>query len=141
MKVTVYLPDDLGEKVKAADINVSAVCQEALQEELIRQEALAKLDKGMERIELELGLDGEAVKNAFYGKELAFKEYGSEADATIYLTQRHRIAVFHTWDENATLDVYDDFDAAERQDPESDAGLLAQAAAALGEERVVFLDI
>jgi len=34
MKATIYLPDELGERVKAADMNVSAICQAALLQEL-----------------------------------------------------------------------------------------------------------
>ena len=33
-RVNVYLPDDLASRVKAADLNVSAIAQKALEEEL-----------------------------------------------------------------------------------------------------------
>lgn len=34
MQVTIYLPEELGEAVKAADIPVSQICQRALRQEL-----------------------------------------------------------------------------------------------------------
>ena len=37
-RVNVYLPDDLATRVKKADLNVSAIAQKALEEELAGQE-------------------------------------------------------------------------------------------------------
>lgn len=34
MKITIYLPDELGARVKKAKLNVSAICQEALADRL-----------------------------------------------------------------------------------------------------------
>jgi post-segregation antitoxin (ccd killing protein) len=33
-RINIYLPDDLAERVRAADINVSAIAQDALEREL-----------------------------------------------------------------------------------------------------------
>lgn len=43
-RVNVYLPDDLAEEVRAADINVSAVSQAALREALAARRMNAWLD-------------------------------------------------------------------------------------------------
>jgi hypothetical protein len=41
MKMNIYLPDDLHERVKAVeDLNVSAICQAALEAELLRRSGL-----------------------------------------------------------------------------------------------------
>lgn len=43
MRTTIYLPDDLHDQVKAAHLNVSAVCQEALAARLDRSDNHSKL--------------------------------------------------------------------------------------------------
>ena len=44
-RVNVYLPDDLAEKARAADLNVSGLTQAAIQRELDRQSLNAWLDE------------------------------------------------------------------------------------------------
>jgi post-segregation antitoxin (ccd killing protein) len=44
-RVNVYLPDDLADEVRAADINVSAVSQAALREALAARQVDAWLDE------------------------------------------------------------------------------------------------
>lgn len=44
-RVNVYLPDDLATRVKAADLNVSAITQSALEEALAAQETKVVLDR------------------------------------------------------------------------------------------------
>jgi post-segregation antitoxin (ccd killing protein) len=43
MRVTIYLPDELAAEVKASELNVSAVCQEALREALVSREETSKV--------------------------------------------------------------------------------------------------
>lgn len=130
--MTIYLPDDLAATVKQHDdLNVSAVCQEALRAELARREELAKLDKGMERHVVFVDRLGTDV--AFTGKELHSNGY-----VTAYLTGRHRLAVYD--DRNQTLYEYDSFDdLVAGGDGESE--LVAAVAVKLGEKHVVELDI
>ena len=44
-RVNVYLPDDLATRVKAADLNVSAIAQSALKQALAAQETKVALDR------------------------------------------------------------------------------------------------
>lgn len=137
MKMTIYLPDDLAEMVKEhTDLNVSAVCQDALRRELTRREELAKLDKGMERIEVYDGQFDAVV--AFTGTELYS---GDRPEETVYLTKRHRIAVYSH--EAQALYQYDSFDDLAQLEVYRDGRpeVLAAVAAALGEEHVIELDI
>jgi post-segregation antitoxin (ccd killing protein) len=45
-RVNVYLPDDLADQARAAELNVSAITQEALRAELARHET----DRWLERV-------------------------------------------------------------------------------------------
>lgn len=49
-KVNVYVPDDLLTAVRAAELPVSAVCQEALEAELRRLEASTKASRGLRAV-------------------------------------------------------------------------------------------
>jgi len=138
MRMTIYLPDELAERVKEhADLNVSAICQDALRRELTRREELAKLDQGMERIVVfddQLGSDV-----AFVGKELYYGARQMEVSA--YLTRRHRIAIYnHTAHALYQFDSFDDL-AADPGWRDGDPALVAAVAAELGEEHVIELDI
>jgi post-segregation antitoxin (ccd killing protein) len=138
MRMTVYLPDDLAKMVKEhADLNVSAVCQEALRRELTRRAELGKLDEGMQRVQVFDDQIGSDV--AFVGKELYYRDHPSEL--TVYLTRRHRIAIYNY--EQQALYQFDSFDelAADPGWRDGDPVLLTAVAAALGEEHVIELDI
>jgi hypothetical protein len=153
MKMTIYLPDELGETVKEAEsINVSAVCQKALRRELDHRAALANADQGMERIEVEIADPGDGddrMKVAFVGKWLVRPNehgtrFGDDAGAFygLALTRRQRIAVYvaHVNDRwPPDLIDYDSLDDAE-EDGMPDR-LIALAAGALGEDRAIELDI
>jgi len=136
--MTIYLPDDLAEMVKEdTDLNVSAVCQEALRRELTIREVLAKLDKGMKRVEMYDDLHGADV--AFVGKEIYYN--GRIPEETAYLTKNHRIAVYAH--EAQMLHQFDSFDdlAADEGWRDGSPELVAAVAKALGEEHVIELDI
>jgi hypothetical protein len=58
MRMNIYVPDDLAEQVKQiGDINVSAVCQAALREEVARLGQLPKPPVDLRRIKVTLELD------------------------------------------------------------------------------------
>jgi post-segregation antitoxin (ccd killing protein) len=138
MRMTVYLPDDLAKMVKEhTDLNVSAVCQEALRRELTRRAELAKLDEDMERVQVFDDWLGSDV--AFVGKQLAYMD--RPAELTAYLTRRHRIAIYNH--EAQSLYQFDSFDelVADPAWRDGNPMLLAAVAAALGEEHVIELDI
>lgn len=133
MKMTIYVPDDLAELVKEHDdLNVSAVCQDALRRELARREELAKLDKGMERHVMYTEDRGQV---AFVAKQVF---YNDRHEISAYITRRHRIAVA-TSGELFEWDSFDDF----VNDPnwQGTEELTAALAEALGEEHVIELDI
>jgi hypothetical protein len=137
MRMTIYMPDDLAAMVKEhSDLNVSAVCQEALRRELARREEFAKLDKGMERVVVyDSGREAEV---AFVGREL-FHSY-SLPEETAYLTKRHRIAVYsHSSQILFDFDSFEDLQADEGWKDSSE--LVAGVAQALGEDHVIELDI
>jgi hypothetical protein len=136
--MTVYLPDDLHERVKAAgDLNVSAICQAALESELVHRQTLAKLDVGLERIVVETDELGDA---AFTGTHLHSEDLGGDGDLAIYLTKRHRIAVHAAMRSGVGLETFDGFEAfahAYRDRP----AMVSSVAGALGQEHVTELDI
>jgi hypothetical protein len=132
MKMTIYVPEDLAEKVKEhADLNVSAVCQDALRRELVRREELAKLDKGMER---HLMYTEDRGQVAFVGKQVF---YNDRYEMSAYITRRHRIAVSVS-DELYEWNSFEDI----ANDPNwAGSPVIAALAEALGEEHVIELDI
>lgn len=135
MKMTVYVPDDLAAEVKAelGDTNVSAICQQALRDELARVKARAEITaEGFERIEVYDSKDEMDV--AFQGRKIGHADYH---DLTAYLTPKDAIAV-HDPDEDR-LYVYDDYDAFAYDEQPDD--LMADVAGALGERYVRELDI
>jgi post-segregation antitoxin (ccd killing protein) len=132
MRTTVYLPDDLGEEVKQLDeLNVSAICQEALRRELDRRKQLAELAEGMGRQEVYIDELGNKV--AFTGRRLY-----DDGDRTAYLTGRERIAVYDGFRQE--LRQYDTFGDLVDGDHE-DTKLVAAVAQALGEDYTIELDI
>jgi len=133
--MTIYLPDDLAAEVKdkLGDTNISAVCQDALRDELRRHEARAKITaEGFERVEVYDGQTGERV--AFRGRRIG---YTDNHDQTAYLTAGGAIAIYNGDQERLyVIDEYADLDP-EQEDP----ALMAGIAAALGEKYVRDLDI
>jgi post-segregation antitoxin (ccd killing protein) len=148
VKKTIYLPDELGQRVEADEsLNVSAVCQTALEDELERRAALGKLSDNMEthttyieklyRSEPGAPAGGVAVEAdvEFVGKFIAADDAGLE----VYLTQEHRIAVEDT--ERQELYVYEDFDDFQQR-TQFPPGVFSEVADAIGErQRPVHLDI
>lgn len=151
MKMTIYLPDDLAKTVKAQrDLNVSAVCQDALRRELSRRKALAGLDKGMERHVFRAsgknssipGMDlpdGVSREVAFTAKEIAGQTWATRQPWTAYLTRRHHIAL---WDDDGGLTVFSSLDELRASDwSDNRPDVVAEIAAALGQDYVIDLDI
>ncbi len=136
--MTIYVPEDLAELVKGYDdLNVSAVCQAALRQELARREELATLDKGMKRVEVFVDRLGSDV--AFVGKEVYRSNKLPERYA--YITKRHRIAIYDP--DAQELYQFDTFDelADDEAWKHNDGELVAAVAAAVGEKHVMELDI
>jgi post-segregation antitoxin (ccd killing protein) len=151
-KVTIYLADDLAERVRAAGISMSPVCQAALEKEVQNMTQLAEKEHQMERIEVNLARRGAPDDNeytaAFVGRWLLppnddnrYTAYDHGAACGIALTQKNKIAVY-TWHVNGRwrpfLEVCDDLAAAQKQF-KIGSSFIRVAAAAIG--GVVELDI
>lgn len=77
MKVTVYLPDEIGEKAKQHELNLSGLLRAAVEEEIMRQEAVAENSDGMEEIILDLKDDNDLTyRGRFTGKLLVEDGHG-----------------------------------------------------------------
>lgn len=137
--MNIYVPDDLAEQVKQHDdLNVSAVCQDALRAELDQRKAAAELGEKVERVEVFVDRSPDFQGDvAFTGKEI----YYDGRHTTAYLTKRGRIAV-HNSDEQSLYD-FDSFldftadDVWELQYP----AMVSAVAEALGLKHVIELDI
>ncbi|HSH58539.1 MAG TPA: type II toxin-antitoxin system CcdA family antitoxin [Acidimicrobiales bacterium] len=151
-KVTIYLPDELAERVRASGISMSPVCQRALQEEVERMQATAEMKAREERIVVEVGGPGETlIDKAFYGTWLVAPDEDQSRTAEEYydrgtywgvaLTRLGQIAVYtrHCNDlRQPDLIVFADLeDAADAVPPD----ILAAAAHELGQPRPIELDI
>jgi post-segregation antitoxin (ccd killing protein) len=147
VKVQIYLPDELGEQVKAKEeLNVSAICQTALAAELDRLDRLAGLSEGFEDVEVETMDEGNYGPTVvFTGRLLATREWGPDRTTDVYLTGRKRIAIVRKDGFGDNVDDFDSIDDAIDDANADDAKyvemLLSEAAAELGEHRPVRLDI
>lgn len=150
MNVNIYLPDDLGERVKKENLEVSRICQGALSREVESREAerAAKKKARFKRIEVKVGdADKVTYTKAFQGQwlvedfECVDEEGIRRRKFGVALTKGGQIAV-HSRDEESGsgwLGVYTSLAAAYQDEvPEE---LLAVAAAAIGVSRVIELDI
>jgi post-segregation antitoxin (ccd killing protein) len=148
VKMTIDLPDDLVKMVKAqVNLDVSKVCQGALEHELSRRKAVAG---GMERHVFRVngyasvipGLDlpkESSREVAFTAKEIARDTRATGQPWTAYLTEGGKIAL---WDDNGGLIVFptlDDLRASGWSDSRPD--VVAEIAEALGPRHVIKLDI
>jgi len=139
MKMTISVPDDLYEIVKAADFNASKVCQRALRDHVERLQRLAELGEGMQRVEVYLErLNSDA---AFTGRLLAMTDGRRNITVWAYLTSRNRIVIYN--DDTQDLDEFDTFDelASDRAWRDGSPEFIAAIAEALGEKYIIELKI
>jgi post-segregation antitoxin (ccd killing protein) len=139
MKMTISVPDDLYEIVKAADFNASKVCQRALRDHVERLQRLAELGEGMQRVEVYLErLNSDA---AFTGRLLAMTDGRRNITVWAYLTSRNRIVIYN--DDTQDLDEFDTFDelASDRAWRDGSPEFVAAIAEALGEKYIIELKI
>lgn len=128
MRTTIYLPDDLAQRVKEADINVSGVCQDALRKELIMLNTMTQAH----RVELEL----EDRKVAFQGRQVAYQDYH---DTTFYVTAKGRIVVYDP--NRLTMHQYNDYDEFQADAEHFSQEAVSDVARACGEDFIEELDI
>ncbi|HWX88339.1 MAG TPA: hypothetical protein VNX67_09195 [Solirubrobacteraceae bacterium] len=93
MDITVYLPDDIGKRAKAADpeLNLSRLLRDAVEEELARRERVAGMQEGAREYELDLETpDGNAYTGVLTGTLIAEDSRG----VTLYLTTDERVMAY-----------------------------------------------
>jgi len=87
MKINVYLPDEIGEKAKETGLNLSGLLRSAVEDELMKLEAQAKLLDESKEIKLTDLIDDEGrfYTGRFNGSQITygrkFQVYISENDA------------------------------------------------------------
>jgi len=139
-KMTIYLPDDLAAEVEKElpGRNISAICQDALRDELTRARARAKITaEGFQRIEAYDEDRGHDV--AFQGREIGAFDYGIDGAGSAYLTPKGAIAVHTSGGIGEKVTVYDDYDEFAGDDLPDD--LRRSVAESLGEKYIEELDI
>jgi hypothetical protein len=97
MDLTVYLPDNIGERAKTAEpkINLSALLRAAVVAELDRRKRVSKLLKGAHEHELDLqGPEGEPYIGVLTGTQITEGQGG----VTVYLATDGRVLAY---DENS----------------------------------------
>jgi len=130
-KLTIYIPDELRDRLRAVDgLNVSAICQASLDAALTRREAqMDAIAEGTKTIEVSVGgLDDDLVEVTFDGRWLVPPDRdvtraaidGPGADNGVFwgvaVTAQGRIAVYaaHVNDGwSPQLNVFDDLEDAE----------------------------
>ena len=148
MRMNISVPDALAEQVRDRNIAVSALCQRALRAEVERLRILED-GSGMERITVEVGEP--AVTVGFTGRWLVCPdpdgtrsgEEGYDAGAYwgVALTQKGRIAAYLAHCNGGFPASLNDYDSLEEAADDAPADIIAQAAAALGQEYVLWRDI
>ena len=112
MDFTVYLPEELGQRVRDAGLprgTLSQLLQTAVSEELERREAMSKTLEKVKEHKLELeDENGDRYAGRLVGREIAADE-GTER--TVYLTEDERVILYDPR-EMKHWDVSDDLEDA-----------------------------
>jgi hypothetical protein len=90
MNINVYLPDDLGERAKAAELPLSQLLRQAVQEELERREAVASTLTESQTYELELEGDSGGYTGRITGRWIA----ESSSGVVVYMTDDERVIAY-----------------------------------------------
>lgn len=102
MKFNLYLPDEIGERAKAADpdLNLSLLLRNAVVEELGRRERVAKTLKGAKEHELPLETEeGARYTGVLTGTEIAENVYlKADGDVAIWDEDRLQLHTFENYD-------------------------------------------
>jgi hypothetical protein len=96
MNVNVYLPDDIGESAKAAELNLSRLLRDAVTDELQRRSIVSQTLEDATEILIDLEHpDGGHYKGRFTGTMIACNE---RHDIEIYLLSDERVIRYHRGD-------------------------------------------
>jgi hypothetical protein len=94
VKLNLYLPDDVGERAKAADpdLNLSRLLRDAVESELGRRERVAGIVDGAGEHELELeSPEGTRYTGVLTGKRV----WWGESDWSVYVTSDERVMAYN----------------------------------------------
>ena len=134
MKHTVYLPDDVSEAAKTAELNLSGLLRDAVTDELERRATVSKtLAAPTEHLVDVEDPDGRTYTGRITGEMLHASD-NDTSDPYVYLTDDERVLV---WDPgNLTIHEIDDYDAL-RELLADDA--YVEVMTALGEKPIIDL--
>lgn len=133
MDITVYLPDEIGQRAKAAELNLSGLLRAAVSDELERRAQVTKTLTEPQTYEIYLeDRDGRGYKGRITGAMLV----RTNDDIEVYLTDDERVIVY---DENKTEHWELDNPVAELRDWLVSDADYAEAMKALGESPVIDL--
>jgi hypothetical protein len=97
MNFNVYLPDELGERVKSEGLKLSRLLRDAVSKELKRKEAMASTLGEPSTFELDmLTEDGAPYTGRIIGTQLIESDVTGPFD--VYLTEDHRVILYHPED-------------------------------------------
>lgn len=99
MKVNLYLPDEIGQRAKAAEpeLNLSRLLRDAVEEELRRREHVAAMLVDVEKHELRLHNEqGAPYTGVLTGKLIAYNENNA---TSVFLTSDERLMVHDEFEE------------------------------------------
>ena len=89
MDITIYLPDELGRRAKAAELPLSRMLRDAVIEELERQDTVTRTLQDPQTFELDLeDRDGNSYRGRITGAKIA-----EDNDYSAYLTTDERVIV------------------------------------------------
>ena len=150
MRMNISVPDVLAEQVRTRDLPISAICQDALRTAVEVHDQKERTMTDMQRITVETGADYDMAET-FTGLWLVYPDpdetrTGEENwDAGTYWgvarTQKGQIAVYTAHCNGRSpghLGVYRSLEQTKGDVPED---ILAMAASALGQKRVIYRDI
>ena len=150
MKTSIYLPEELAREVRAYGVSISEVSQAALRCAVNEAREKEKLMDGMAEISVETG-GQPVITEVFIGRWLMDPDseqartnldgYDRNARWGVALTKRGRIAVYAGHRSRlhaARLTVFSSLEEAAQELPPN---ITREAAAALGQHRVVHRDI
>jgi hypothetical protein len=148
MRMNISVPDELAAQVRDLELPISAICQNALRAEV---ENLAAIGEGVTMRQITVETGEPIMRQRFTGQWLVEPDRDkARSENALYrslywgvaLTRRGRFAVYRAHRdgrEPARLDDYDTLDQAKAEHTPAD--IIARAATALGETRILWRDI
>jgi post-segregation antitoxin (ccd killing protein) len=131
MDITVYLPDEIGERAKSAGLNLSRLLRDAVSQELERRDALAETLENPETYNVALeDRDGLEYTGRITGRLIA-----SSGDIDVYLAEDERVLVHDRF----KLKYWEEDDPQENLRDVLEPGSYRTAMNALGLEAIIDL--